>query len=191
MQIQRAEGVILQSLNFQDYDQILTVFTREEGLIKLIVKRARHAKSGRGGFTAPFTQAEFIYKEGRGEIFTCSEVSVIHQHLGLRRSLSVLEAACDIIKALLLVQPIQAAAPQLYDLLILYLTHIPRLRDPYALAASFRLKLLKHEGLLGNEIPDIIHRLAHVRTFAELEKIQLEPAMREGIRHFFVAHIGK
>jgi DNA repair protein RecO (recombination protein O) len=39
------------------------------------------------------------------------------------------------------------SAPQLYSLLCYYLKKIPQMANPWLLAASFRLKLLKHDGL--------------------------------------------
>lgn len=190
MHIHRTEGVILQSLDFQDYHQILTVFTRDEGLVKLITKRSYGKRQGT--FTTPLTQAEFIYKAGNAEIFKCQEVSIIHQHLGLRQNLVTLEAACEILKAILLTQLLHATAPQLYALLVLYLTRMPLFEDPHAITASFRLKLLKHEGLLGDQISNpVIYRLAHARTFAEIETIQLDPYTRESIHQFFLAQVKK
>lgn len=149
MQIFRTEGIILQTLNFQDYDQILSVFSYDEGLIKLIVKGANRSKQRSGINTTPLSCAEFVYTKGRSEIFKCSEISTINQHLKLRESLPSLDAACDIVQAILLSQFPQTESPDLYRLLRWCLEKIPSMRDPYVMASSFRLKLLLHDGLFN------------------------------------------
>ncbi len=144
----KTDGIILNAINFRDYDQILTVFTGDQGLLKFIVKRAHSKKSGKGALTAPLTRAEFVYFKGRGEIYNCQELSSINQHLELRTKWDDLAAAGDMAKALLESQMPHKPAAILYELLHCYLSKIPSCTNPKALAASFRLKILRHDGLL-------------------------------------------
>jgi DNA repair protein RecO (recombination protein O) len=51
--IQRTEGIVLHTLSYRDYDQILTVFTREAGVIKLVMRGGLSPRrQGRGSATA-------------------------------------------------------------------------------------------------------------------------------------------
>jgi DNA repair protein RecO (recombination protein O) len=149
MQAFRIEGIILQAIPFQDFDQILTVFTPEEGIIKMFVKRAFSSKNGKGTLTAPLSHAEFVCTAGKSDLYSCREISMYNQHLKLRESISTLEAATDFLQALLKSQLPQKPVPDLFKLLNIYLEKIPVCVDPYALAVSFRLKILRFEGLLG------------------------------------------
>lgn len=151
MDTQRTEGIILQAINFQDYDQILTVFSREEGMLKFIFKGANSPKRTKGAVTSPLTRAEFVYTKGKGDLYNCREVSIINQYLSLRQNLTYLEAACDLVLTLQKTQLTHKPAPDLYALLVSYLEKIPVTKDPRVLSASFRLKLLRHEGLYGFE----------------------------------------
>lgn len=146
MQIYRSEGVILETINFQDYDQIITVFTLEEGLIKLIVKNANSFRAKKGAVLAPLTKAEFIYKKGKSNIWKCQEVSLIKTHLELRQNLAWLEAGCGLMRAILSSQMEHKPAPDLYRLLTSYLAKAHEIQ-PEALLSSFILKILRHEGL--------------------------------------------
>ena len=101
MEVYRTEGIVLQSLNFQDYDRILTVFTRNEGIIKLIVKGANRVKQRGGVVTAPLTHLEILYAKSRGELLKCSSLTLINANLDLRKNLSTLEAACEMTQAIL------------------------------------------------------------------------------------------
>lgn len=143
----RTEGIILQSLNFRDYDRILTVYTTEEGLIKLIVKGINRPGKQLAG--TPLTCAEFIYTKGNSDLYKCIELSSLNPLLKLRQSLETLESASDSVQAILKSQMPQVSAPMLYQLLLWTLNQIPNVKDPHLLSTSFRLKLLRHEGLLN------------------------------------------
>lgn len=56
---------------------------------------------------------------------------------------------CDLLQAVLGSQLPGKPSPQLYALLLIYLKKIPQTAYPWVLAASFRLKLLMHEGLIS------------------------------------------
>ena len=143
---QTTEGLILRVIPFKDYDQILVLFT-EKGLIKVIEKGGRSKSRGKKGLCTPLTQVELIYSERRGEIFCCHEIHCLDSFTILRQELLFLEVASDFLQALLTSQLPGKEAPQLYALLLFYLKKIPLTASPWILATSFRLKLLKHDGL--------------------------------------------
>lgn len=148
MQLLRTEGIILQERVFQDYDAILTVFSTDLGVIKMIAKGAHRPQKRSSMVTTPLTHAEFVYTQGRSELLKCSEISVKRHSAYLRHTLPVLESACDMAQAVCLSQWPDKASPNLYLLLNSYLENLHQMVDPYVLASSFRLKLLRHDGLL-------------------------------------------
>lgn len=138
------EGIILRMTPYGDFKQILTLFTPENGVIKVIEKGGRKAKR-----FEPLTKVELVYSEGRGEISHCNEMHVIDAYSHLRSDLLYLEVACDMIQAVLSSQYAEKTAFDLYTLFCIYLKNIARMPYPWVLAASFRLKLLKHDGLIA------------------------------------------
>lgn len=193
MTLRRSEGIVLQTLKYQDYDQIATVFTIEDGLLKFFIKGAYRAQSGKS--TSPLTRAEFVYFQGKSSLYSCKEVSLLNTYLNLRNNFAHLETGIDLIKAVLESQMENKPAPELYKLLIMYLEKIPFIPDPWVLSASFHLKILKHEGLLSfdhaflSEINEeeklLIQLLALTRSFKDLSSIQLAPLFYQKIRTFF------
>ncbi|MFQ5728946.1 MAG: DNA repair protein RecO [Waddliaceae bacterium] len=145
----RTEGIILHTLDFQDYDQILTVFSIDQGIVKFFLQGTRNSRHKKGIGTTPLTVGEYIYRKGKSDLFYCREISVINQHLGLRKNLAALETACDLIQTVQKSQFPGKPAPALYQLLVRYLDSIPLFSSPEILGASFRLKLLRHDGHLG------------------------------------------
>lgn len=140
------EAVILRSIPFRENDRILSIFTFEAGLIKVIHK-GNSKKGKKQENYIPLTLVELSYREKRGEIFDCLEMSSIDSFSKLRKELLFLEVGCDLLNVILSSQLVGKAAPQLYALLIYYLKRIHLTQFPWTLAASFRLKLLKHDGI--------------------------------------------
>lgn len=148
MEILRAEGIVLHATPFQDNDIILTIFTPTYGLIKLFVKAARKRKTLIPAVVEPFTHAEFLFTEGRGELGKFREASIIGLNLALRADLNCLGAASEILQAIYHSQLNGKEASKLFKLLLIYLKELPRAAFPYSLSRSFYLKLLRHEGLM-------------------------------------------
>lgn len=143
----RTEGIIVRALAFQESDKIFTAFTPDEGLATFFFKGAASRKKGGQGNTAPLTAVELVYAKGRGEMYHCYEASPLNHHLGLRKDLATLEAACEMLKTVSATQMPGKAAGDLYRLLLIYLERLPEALDPSTISASFHLKTLRHEGL--------------------------------------------
>lgn len=142
------EGIVVKVIPFRDCDQILAIFTREAGMIKVLHKGSRSKKRGMRGIQGmPLTRVEVVYKEKKGEIFSCHELAHLGSYQSLRHELSHLNAACDLLQVIYQTQMIGKPAPQLFSLLKFYLEKIPFISSPSLLTTSFRLKLLKHEGV--------------------------------------------
>ena len=142
-----AEGILLKVIPFQDYDQILVFFTLEAGLIKVLFRGSRSKRRGLLGLCMPLTRVEVIYKEKRGEIYIGCDIALLDSYRSLRKNLTHLNAACDLLQILYRSQWVGKPAPLLYALLKSYLEKIPFTADPQQFTASFRLKVLKHEGV--------------------------------------------
>ena len=165
---QSTDGIILRVIPFRDYDQILTLFTQGAGMIKVIYKSSRSKRKGVQGLCIPLTRVEVIYQERNSEIFSCHEMALVDSYRTLRQKLTDLEVACDLLQIIAGSQLLGKAAPQLYSLLCFYLERIPQTPNPWVLAMSFRLKLLKHEGVIAfplicSECGGILVKSAFVR----------------------------
>jgi DNA repair protein RecO (recombination protein O) len=163
---QHTEGIILRTIPFRDYDQIITLFTPHVGILKILYKGSRSKRRGAQGLCLPLTQVEVVYREKKGEIFACQEITLMNPFSFLRKELHHLQAACELLQVVLASQLTGKAAPALYALLCFYLEKIPCTLNPWTLTTSFRLKLLRHEGL--STIPFICsacQRLLHTVAY--------------------------
>ncbi len=149
MQILRTDGIILRVIDFRDYDQIMTVFTQERGIVKWIFKKSQKTNKSIPEKLSPIVRAEFIYTESKGDIWKCREISISNQFLKLRESYARLETAARLINWILLSQVEHKTVPRLYQLLITYLEKISLSNNLPSLEISFLIHLLKHEGLFN------------------------------------------
>lgn len=146
MQLERCEGIVIHAYNFGDYDKIINVFTLEYGLSKFILKGANKSSASRLAAN-PFVCAEFIFQKGNSDLWPCREINVIEPFNNLRNSISCLESAGLLLKAVQSSQLLHKMSSRLYLLLRWSLNKVSLVKDPFSLAASFYLKILSHDGL--------------------------------------------
>lgn len=200
MEIQKAEGIVIQAIPFQDYDLILSIFTPNFGLVKLFVKAARKRKSVIPAVLEPFTHAEFLFTEGRGELGKFREASIIHLNLGLRNNLDCLNAASEILQAIYHSQLYGKEVGKLFALVLIYLRELPHATFPTSISRSFYLKLLRHEGLmnissdleispsvsLSEEEKEFFLILAGSRTIKSISGLELSSELSQKIKTYFL-----
>lgn len=144
----QAEALTLTSIPFQDFDRILTLFSKEHGQIKLIIKGANRPKSNRLIFCQPLTHASYVLRKKRGNFYQFVEGKLIDPFLELRESYDHLTASFDLTEGLSKVYMDQHPSPDLFALLKSYLKHMPQSQTPHVFVSSFYLKVLLYEGCL-------------------------------------------
>jgi len=63
MSLVKAEGLVVRAMNMGETSKLVTLFTRELGLLKIIAKGARSTKSRIGAALEPLTVARIVYYE--------------------------------------------------------------------------------------------------------------------------------
>lgn len=144
----KKEGILLKLHPYRDQMDIATIFFPDQGLAEGILHRNRFHAIG----LDPPLQGEWIYKHSRGQLLFIQQVSPTNQFLQIRKSYDHLAAAGTILHATLNTQGVGRPAPQLYRLCEEYLQDLDQ-ANPLAIAASYQLKTLRHEGWLDLLMP--------------------------------------
>ena len=142
---EKSEGILLHAIPYLGRQKILKVFSPNEGLISFMAKSANPA------FTDPFCICEWVFQRGKKEIHSLKDISLIDNLLEIRKSYDSLCAAGKMAQDILRTQLAGKRTDALYALLKAYLKKLPSMENKTALAESFRIKLLIHEGLLSLE----------------------------------------
>lgn len=143
------EGIVVQVAPFQEVDALYTVYTPSLGLVKLVHNFALTSSGRKKGVLSPLNQAEFVYRKTSSELLTCKEFTILEPHTKLRENLIWMEAGGHLLQVVRQTQPFGKSSPKLYQLLLAYLDNIPKVDDPKILIASFKLKVLRYEGLIA------------------------------------------
>jgi len=79
----KAEGIILRRRNYKESDRIITIFSKEYGLITVLAKSVRTTKSRKRGFLEIFSQVKLKCVTARGfDILT--EVDILEDFENIR-----------------------------------------------------------------------------------------------------------
>jgi DNA repair protein RecO (recombination protein O) len=143
----RVEAILLSSIHYGEEDRIIKAFTKHLGVLSFFAAKANNSKRRKEFFLDPLSLVEISYIENRGELFQAKEILSINPYLALRENYEQLSAGCHMAEAVEKAMLPGKPAFLIYSLLSSFLKKIPEMEDPWILAAAFRLKLLKHEGL--------------------------------------------
>ena len=87
-------GIVLRETKTKESDKIITVLTREQGVIKIYVKGAMRLKNRFHSATGLFTYSDFVLFESRSsELFQLNEASVKHTFYALSHDVEYLALA--------------------------------------------------------------------------------------------------
>src|SRR5918999_4607451 len=151
----KTEAVVLRSIRFGEADCVLHLYTLAKGRVGAIAKGVRKTKSRFGARLEPFSHAELLLHEGRGELHTVRGAELVRAHDRSRTDgyrLAVghigLEAMLRLFVEQEANQPAFHALTRFLDLLDDVETALPAQPAVDPLVLSFQLKLVWLSGYL-------------------------------------------
>jgi DNA repair protein RecO (recombination protein O) len=151
----KTEAVVLRSIRYGEADRVLHLFTLERGRVGAIAKGARKTTSRFGARLEPFSHVELVLHEGRGDLHTVTQASLLRSHDAARTDSYRMEVGHIGLEAVLRLFLEGDENPRAFHALTRFLDLLdetsvelparPAL-DPLALA--FQLKLLWLSGYL-------------------------------------------
>jgi len=143
--MQSIEGIIVKAAVFEESSHLLTIFSKECGIIRVIHKSS--AKKMIRSFSQ-LLKVEATVTVSQKELWKCRELQIVASYQGLRRQLITLEIGTYLLKRIEAFLPPRQPVDELYHLLDDHLLALAEQVRPYAVGASFLLKLYQHEGVL-------------------------------------------
>lgn len=147
MKLEEVTGIIVNETNYSETSKILSVITKEKGLISLMAKGCRNLKSPLRSTTSKLTYGTFIIYYKENKISTLKEVSVIDNFKNLKKDITsisyatyILELSEGVIK--------QNSNPNIFNLLIQSLKKINEGFDPLVIMNILELKYLEYLGVM-------------------------------------------
>jgi DNA repair protein RecO len=148
---QRDVAICLMAVDFSETSQVVHFLAREGGVVKLLAKGSKRAKSKTGGAMDLLSEGDLLYSSaGTSTLGTLMEFAETAAHNDLRKNAGALNAALYMMELSGLMLAEADPHPEVFDLLH---SGLARLARPAAaveqILAYFQWRLLKHVGLLG------------------------------------------
>lgn len=145
--VEKVEGIIISERAYSETSKIVSIITKEYGIISCIAKGARTLKSELRSVTTKMTYGFFQIHYKQDKLSTLVSVDVIHPLKNLKKDIIkisyasfILELAEQVIK--------QNAVEEVYHILITTLEKIEEGFDPMVLTNILELKYLEYLGVL-------------------------------------------
>jgi DNA repair protein RecO (recombination protein O) len=143
----KADAVVLGRRDYSETSLILTLLTRETGVLRGIAKGARRPKSLFDAGLEPFVRCSLVFLDRRTRgLALLTEAAVLETFAGLRASLVRMQAAWFAAELLSALCEEGDPVPSLYGLLIEYLGTVAQAEATAALVLAFALQVLTEQG---------------------------------------------
>lgn len=202
------EAVVLRHADYGEADRIVTLYTRQLGKTRAIVKGARKITSRKAGHLEPFTRVKLQFAKGR-DMPLITQADTVDGFLPLREDLVLTSQAAYVLELVdRLTYDEGTDSSGIFRLLIETLERLAGKADPWMTTRYFEMRLLDHLGfrpklfecaVCGSEIQAedqffsyeaggvVCPASAKDETLRRAEKQMLRPVTVEGLkylRHF-------
>lgn len=142
----RASAVVLRHADWGEADRLLTLYTREQGMVRAIAKGARKVTSRKAGHLQPFTQITIQLAKGR-DLLIVTQVETINAFLPLHDDLLKTSHAAYVVELLLRFSyEDEGANPSIFRLLVETLGRIEAEEDAWLAVRYYEMRLLDAVG---------------------------------------------
>jgi len=196
MAVQASEVFILRTYPFQEADLIVSFFTRDQGKLRGVAKRARKPKSSFGSGLERLSQVKmFYYQRENRELVNLSSCELIQSQFGLQQDYAAgiaLDYLAEVTESLL---PPNEPSERFYRLLVAVLEHLRRNPETgvWPVVMYFSLWAVRLSGFL----PDLpvsaeSRRIAEEmmqKPIGQLSQLEWSRATAVDLRRFLVRQI--
>lgn len=142
----KTEGLVLRQTKYDEWDKILTIFTRNNGKVQAIAKGARRPKGSLVAGTQVFSYSDLLLYKGRN-LYQVNQADIIESFFSLRDDLFKLAYATHIIELIDAGSVEEVPNTKLFDLSIKALKVLSKLNKDYKkLLVAFELKYISFIG---------------------------------------------
>lgn len=142
----RVDAVVLRHSDYGEADRLLTLYTRQLGKSRAIVKGARKVTSRKAGHLEPFTHVNLQLARGR-DLFIISQADTIETYVPLRDDLMLTGHASYAVELLdRLTYEDETENPSIFRLLVDTLSRLSSRHDAWLVIRYYEMRLLDYLG---------------------------------------------
>ncbi len=163
MGLHKTDAVVIQHADFGESDLIVTLYTYDLGKVRGIAKGAKRSKKRFVNNLQPFSYIRILYAEGRGGLIRIDQADIIHSFFRIGEEISKVLYGSYLLEMVKEMTGEKEAQPQLFKLLMTFLTLLNDFtpREEYLRIFELRfLDLLGYRPRLG-ECTICAHKAPH------------------------------
>ena len=142
----RASAVVLRHSDWGEADRLLTLYTREQGMVRALAKGARKVTSRKAGHLQPFTHITVQLAKGR-DLLIITQVETVNAFLPLHDDLMKTGHAAYAIELLLRFSyEDEGANPSIFQLLVETLERLEKEEDAWLPIRYYEMRFLDAVG---------------------------------------------
>ena len=142
----RAFAVVLRHADWGEADRLLTLYTRDQGMVRALAKGARKVTSRKAGHLQPFTHITVQLAKGR-DLLIVTQVETVNAFLPLHDDLVKTGYAAYVVELLLRFSyEEEGANPSMYRLLVETLDRIEKEEDAWMAVRYYEMRFLDAVG---------------------------------------------
>lgn len=143
---EKVEGIVLRTKDYGENNKIVTLYTREYGLISAVARGAKKSKSRMAAITQPFIYGSFLVQMGRG-LGTIHQGEILHSMRTIREDIVLTAYVSYICELLSKVVNEKEPNSNIFDELYVSLERIIDGDSPLAISIMFELKMYYVAGI--------------------------------------------
>jgi DNA repair protein RecO (recombination protein O) len=142
------DALLLRAVDYRDADRILTLFTRELGVVSALARGAKGSRRRFSGVLEPYALLRVELETGRGDLYTLKRAELAQVWSGVLGDFDRIQAGAAALRLVRELCGPRSADPELFLALLQYLTLLDHLGDPARSALLlFAVQLLSRVGL--------------------------------------------
>jgi DNA repair protein RecO (recombination protein O) len=142
----RASAVVLRHSDWGEADRLLTLYTRDQGMVRALAKGARKVTSRKAGHLQPFTHITVQFAKGR-DLLIVTQVETVNAFLPLHDDLEKTGYAAYVVELLLRFSyEEEGANPSIFRLLVETLGRIEKEAEAWLAVRYYEMRLLDAVG---------------------------------------------
>ena len=142
----RVEAVVLRHTDYGEADRILSLYTRQLGKTRALVKGARKVTSRKAGHLEPFTHVKLELARGR-DLLLVTQADTVEAYLSLGEDLTLMGHASYVIELIdRFTYDDETENPAIFRLLTDTLARLASKTDPWLAIRYYEMRLLDYLG---------------------------------------------
>ena len=141
----KTRGIVLRRSPMGEADRLLTIFTPEQGKVRVVARGVRRIKSKLAGHLEPLTYVSVSISRGR-TLDVVSEAQTVRSFIGLREDLSRMSQAVYLAEIADAFSTEREPSPEMFQLLLTCLDALESTGKPYILLRWFEVRMLDAAG---------------------------------------------